>query len=271
MPRLVAVVSQEQTGEFSFTVREVVGMGYYPHEKGLFFVGENDSRTDEMLHRCGIMHLEGRDIRTLSGGEYQRVMIARALVQQPEILLLDEPTSHLDIRHQIEQLSLIKGFLPSLTVVAVLHDLNLAAHFSDLMAVIHDGTIRTCGYPREVLTPSLLREVFGVTAEVLVHPVTHKPMIYPWYAGEDLPPHDLSIHLISGGGSGSSIIPLLVMAGCMLTCGILSQDDSDFKTATSAEIPIIWEPAFTRMTETSYLLLIEAVRRADGSLSLRCR
>jgi iron complex transport system ATP-binding protein len=117
-----------------------------------------------------VTQLGHRSVLTLSGGERQRVLIARALVQQPKVLVLDEPTSHLDIRHQVELAGLLKG--SGLTVLVALHDLNLAAAKCDRLAVLCDGELVATGTPAEVLTPSLICEVFGVEATVITHPAT---------------------------------------------------------------------------------------------------
>lgn len=112
---------------------------------------------------------------TLSGGERQRVLLARALVQEPKILVLDEPTNHLDVRHQVQLLSLLRG--SGLTVLIVLHDLNLASAACDRIGVLSEGRLVTAGSPAHVLTPELVDEVFGVEASVVPHPRTGAPQL----------------------------------------------------------------------------------------------
>src|SRR5690606_8171297 len=111
----------------------------------------------------------------LSGGERQRVLIARALAQQPSLLVLAEPTNHLDVRHQLEVLSTLRR-LPA-TVLVALHDLNLAAYYCDRLYVLRDGKVTASGPPSKVLTPQLLSEVYGVTGEVTIHPRTGAPQV----------------------------------------------------------------------------------------------
>ncbi|GGK27954.1 ABC transporter ATP-binding protein [Streptomyces camponoticapitis] len=174
--RAVAAMTQDSTVELDFTVEEVVALGRAPHLRGNqnLSARERDLVTGTMA-RLDICHLARRGILTLSGGERQRVLVARALVQEPKILVLDEPTNHLDVRHQIELLSLLRGLGP--TVLVVLHDLNLAAAACDRLAVLSHGRLVASGTPEEALTAELLREVFGVRADVVRHPRTGDPQL----------------------------------------------------------------------------------------------
>lgn len=127
------------------------------------------------MDRLDIRHLAHRGVLTLSGGERQRVLLARALVQEPEILVLDEPTNHLDVRHQVDLLSMLRG--SGLTVLVVLHDLNLAAAACDRLGVLSHGRLVASGTPAEVLTTRLVADVFGVRASVVAHPLTGDPQL----------------------------------------------------------------------------------------------
>lgn len=174
--RAVAAMTQDSSVELDFTVEEVVALGRAPHLSGNQALGERErDLVTATMARLDIGHLAHRGILTLSGGERQRVLVARALVQEPQILVLDEPTNHLDIRHQIELLSLLRGSGP--TVLVVLHDLNLAAAACDRLAVLSQGRLVASGTPDEVLTAELLREVFGVRADVVHHPRTGDPQL----------------------------------------------------------------------------------------------
>ncbi|MCX5253003.1 ABC transporter ATP-binding protein [Streptomyces canus] len=166
--RVLAALPQESSAEFDFTVAEVVAMGRLPH-RGRTAAADEEICADAM-DRTGVRHLADRGFLALSGGEKQRVLIARALAQQPRVLVLDEPTNHLDIAHQLDVLSLVRG--SGLTVLAALHDLNLAAAHCDLLYVIADGRTVASGPPRDVLQPALLAEVFGVRAHPVRHPET---------------------------------------------------------------------------------------------------
>ena len=172
----MAVVRQESSVEFDFTVREMVFMGRAPH-KTLF---QTDTAEDERicadaLALVGMGDQGQRSFFTLSGGEKQRVMIARALAQQAKFLVLDEPTNHLDVRYQLQIMDLVKRL--EMTVLAALHDLNIAAMYCDRLYVMDNGIIVASGRTEEVLSAALIRDVFGVEAEVVIHPRTGKKHI----------------------------------------------------------------------------------------------
>ncbi|MCX4782294.1 ABC transporter ATP-binding protein [Streptomyces sp. NBC_01264] len=180
--RRVAVVPQDAAGTFGLTVREVVAMGRSPHKRFWEQDGPDDvRRVARALETVGAAALVGRRFDGLSGGERQRALVARALVQDPGLLALDEPTNHLDIRYQLEILGLVRA-LPA-TALLVLHDLNLAAMYCDRLYVLADGRVVASGTPAEVLTESLLAEVYGVRTRIGTHPTTGAPNIV--YLPED--------------------------------------------------------------------------------------
>lgn len=161
----IAVLAQHNFYNFEFTVQDVVLMGRAPHKRAL----ERDSAADfkivyEAMDRVGVAPLRDRLFSTLSGGEQQRVLLARALAQQTPCLILDEPTNHLDIKYQLELLDLVRSL--DRTVVAAIHDLNIAAMYCDTIFVMQSGRIVAAGAPRDVLTRSLIRSVYEVDADV---------------------------------------------------------------------------------------------------------
>ncbi|MEV4949380.1 ABC transporter ATP-binding protein [Streptomyces sp. NPDC053755] len=186
LARTLAAVVQESGADFDLTVRDVVSMGRTPHKR-LFDgdTGEDARIVGSALESVDAAELADRSFDRLSGGERQRVLIARALAQQPALLVMDEPTNHLDIRHQLEVLGLVRR-LPA-TVLVALHDLNLAAFYCDRLYVLREGAVTATGTPAEVLTPDLLRRVYGVTAEVTVHPRTGAPQVTFLPGEADLP------------------------------------------------------------------------------------
>jgi iron complex transport system ATP-binding protein len=174
--RRIAVVAQESPVEFGFTVTELVMIGRTPH-KGPF---DRDGARDreivaDAIARVGCAALAGRSFHTLSGGEKQRVLIARALAQQADHLILDEPTNHLDIRYQTEILELVAGL--GVTVLAAVHDLSLAGLFCDAVHLLGEGRLAAAGPPAEVITPEVIRAVYGADVLVIGHPETGAPQL----------------------------------------------------------------------------------------------
>ena len=162
----MAVVAQHNYYNFDFSVREVVLMGRSPHKKAL----ERDNAEDyaivaEALEKVGMADFAARSFSTLSGGEQQRVILARALAQQTPCLILDEPTNHLDITHQLQLLKIVKQL--DVTVISAIHDLNIAAMFCDRLYVLKNGEIVAEGTPREVLTRELIREIYEVESDIV--------------------------------------------------------------------------------------------------------
>jgi iron complex transport system ATP-binding protein len=167
----IAVVLQETTGEFDFSVREIVLMGRSPYKGLLDRDTPDDLETvDAALDQVGMRRFADRSFLTLSGGEKQRVLVARALAQQTRFLALDEPTNHLDIHYQLEILDLVRGL--NVTTLAALHDLNLAALYCDQIYVLQAGRVVASGAPEAVLTPELIWEVYRVRADISLHPMT---------------------------------------------------------------------------------------------------
>lgn len=164
--RQVAVVAQHNYYNFDFCVRDVVLMGRAPHKRPL----ERDTAEDyrivaEALETVGMADFADRTFSTLSGGEQQRVILARALAQQTPCLILDEPTNHLDIKFQLQLMDLVRGL--NRTVIAAIHDLNIAALYCDRLCALKDGKIIGEGTPRELLTPEFIRKVYEVDAQVM--------------------------------------------------------------------------------------------------------
>ncbi len=182
LARLVAVVPQEPTFSFPFTALEVVLMGRHPHLAGLAFESERDlGLAHAALERCGAARLAGRAIHELSSGERQRVVFAKALAQQPRALLLDEPASFLDIRHQVELYDAVRERAREQggTVLTVLHDLNLAAEYCDRIYLLSDGRIEAEGRTADVLDAATLTRVFETEVYVDTNSVTGNLIIVP--------------------------------------------------------------------------------------------
>jgi len=180
LARVVGVVPQREENLFPQRVRETVGLGRYPH-LSLWGGLRSDDRTAvaRALERCDVAHLAERSIWTLSGGEYQRVRLARALAQEPRLLVLDEPTTSLDVRHEMELFELARTLADEhrLAVLLVTHHLNLAARFADRLLLLSGGRAVADGAPAEVLTRETVEAVFGWP--VAVEHFQDRPQVIP--------------------------------------------------------------------------------------------
>ncbi|MGW9628760.1 ABC transporter ATP-binding protein [Microbacterium sp. NPDC055521] len=180
--RVLGLLPQSPVAPEGIAVADLVGRGRHPHQRMLARWSANDyAVVADALHATGISDLADRSVDELSGGQRQRVWIAMALAQQTDILLLDEPTTFLDVAHQVEVLDLLTDLSVSrgTTIVMVLHDLNLAARYSDELVAMKDGRVRAVGAPGEILTAELVHEVFGLANQITVDPVSGKPMVTP--------------------------------------------------------------------------------------------
>ncbi|MET1042921.1 MAG: ABC transporter ATP-binding protein [Microbacteriaceae bacterium] len=180
--RTVGILPQSPTAPEGITVADLVGRGRYPHQ-GWFrqWTSTDDAQVTEALRATDTAQLASRRIEELSGGQRQRVWIAMVLAQDPDILLLDEPTTYLDVTHQIEVLDLLTDLNRSrgTTVVMVLHDLNMAARYADHIVVMAAGQIIASGPPVEVISAELVQSAFALESRVIVDPVCGAPMVVP--------------------------------------------------------------------------------------------
>ncbi|NEP72529.1 MAG: ABC transporter ATP-binding protein [Okeania sp. SIO2G4] len=178
----LAILPQSPTAPEGLTVEELVAQGRYPHQNWLQqWSIDDDKITQEALVTTGLLELAGRSLDSLSGGQRQRAWVAMALAQDTEILLLDEPTTFLDLAYQIELLDLLYDLNDSQgrTIVMVLHDLNQACRYGDNLIVLRDGQIVTQGTPDQVMTVGMVRLVFGLESQIIQDPVTGTPMCIP--------------------------------------------------------------------------------------------
>ena len=267
MAKRVGVVPQESYIGFNFKVLDVVLMGRHPHIRR--FESKRDLEIAfRAMEAVKVQHLADRFITNVSGGERRRIIIARALAQEPEILLLDEPTVHLDINHQIEIMELLRKLCDKqgLTVIAVLHDFNLAARYCDSLVMMNRGRIVAIGPCEKVLTSQNIEEAFGVKMIVNRHPVTGFLYLVPLLRGdgnENKPTKKLKVHLICGGGSGGYLMRELVGEGFRLTVGVLNVIDSDYETAKALGVSVVCEAPFSPITDENHQENLKMITAAD--------
>ncbi len=264
----VGVVPQETPIPFQFTALEIVLMGRTPHLGWLESEKERDyeiARTAMKIANC--LHLSDRIFAELSGGEKQRVLIARALAQEPKVLLLDEPTAHLDINYQEEILNLLKRLSgEKLTILAVFHDLNLAARYCDSLILLNQGEIEAIGTPEEVLTPENIKRVYRIEVLVKRHPITNSLYLIPFLTSNPQTDacDDFTVHLVCGGGTGTPLMHSLLKQGYRVTVGAVSTLDTDYEATTYLNVPVVTLPPFSPASDDAHRIHLELVGRADA-------
>ncbi|WP_442601615.1 ABC transporter ATP-binding protein [Paenibacillus sp. KN14-4R] len=180
LAQFLAVLSQDALPPVGFTVREIVEMGRYPFQNWLGEeAGSGVQLVETIIEKLQLQELSERTVDALSGGQRQRVALGKVMAQEPSILLLDEPTTFLDIGYQLQMMDYIRKWQDEcgMTVVAVLHDLNLAAQYCTRLLVLHDGIIVADGSPHDILTIELVQRVYGTVPVVLPHPSSGLPQI----------------------------------------------------------------------------------------------
>lgn len=250
--RSVSFVPQEEQPAFAFTVREVVAMGRMPHRRS----SADSVIAQDALHRVGLEHLADRSVTAISGGERQRVTIARALAQQGRLMTLDEPLAHLDIGRQSEVLRLVRSLVTQngTAVLCAIHDLNLASEYADRIVVLSNGRIVADAPPAEALTSELLRHVYGGPVLVRPNPITGRPSVFTLPVGIATVPEVAStrVHVICGGGSGLPLFYTLVECGCIVSSGVTNLLDVDEEAARAMGFQQVTEAPFCGIGDDAY-------------------
>lgn len=266
----IAVVPQELHMPFAFTVEHMVSLGRTPFV-GFFGTRSklDQSTIQDAMNAAGVVSLADRVFNELSGGERQRVMIAMALAQQPKVLLLDEPTSHLDIKYQIETLELVQKLNRewSVTIVAAMHDLNLAARYFPRLLLFQRGVVADAS-PSEVLEPGLLRRVYGINVQVgILRGTEHLSVLPPRSEAPEDEQKEQSlpqVHVMAGGGSGELMMRALADAHIPFVAGALNIGDSDHTLALRLANEVIAERPYAPISSG----ILEQVRTSLEHVSL---
>lgn len=256
MAREVALVPQHFDLDFDLAVSEVVEMGAYCR-------GKESPVCDDAeltLARLGVADLASRRFSELSGGEKQLVVLAQALMQRAPLLLLDEPASALDVSHQLRLFDLLQELnADGLTVLCILHDLNLALHYFDKLLVLSDGEVAAFGPPDEVLRPEILEAVYGVRAYMHRHAGRTYLTFSPRLRGE----RRGHVHVVCGGGTGAGLMRELVDAGYEVSAGVLNALDTDEETGRELGLQMAVEAPFSPVGDEAHADNLELMRAAD--------
>lgn len=267
--RLMAVVPQETTADFDFTVEEIVMMGRFPYLKR-FQKEEKEDRdiVKRSMEMTGVSHLADRSIAALSGGEKQRVVMARAVCQQPEVLILDEPTANLDIGYQSMLLELAARLNreQGVTVIAAIHDINLAVHHFNRFILLSGGRVLAVGRAEEVITAENIQKSYGVPASTYRHPlhgVLQVSVVRRHSRGERRKGGP-AVHVIGGGEEALPTLELLNQKCYRLSVGPVSAQDSSCRFAHFNGFPVIIVPPFTTMSSEHKEEHLKLMRSAEA-------
>lgn len=259
----VASTPQATTLSFEFTVRQTVEMGRTPH-LGRFerADGGDEDTAQAAMERADVARFADRPVTSLSGGERQRVLLARALAQETPVLLLDEPTSNLDINHAVNTLELVADLArEGKTAIAAIHDLNLAARYCDELVLLADGEVRAAGAPREVLQTPTLRDAFDAETLVTGQPGADAPLVTPLPDRETV---DRTVHVVGTGARAAAAVARLVAAGATVSVGVVPAGDAAAERARDLDCPVVTVPPFAGVDAGSRERATDLARGADA-------
>ena len=259
--RRLSVLMTERIRPELMTCRDVVSTGRYPYTGRLGILSAEDrQKVRECLELVHAQDLADRDFSAISDGQRQRVLLARALCQEPEVIVLDEPTSFLDIRHKLELLSILKDMVRKrqLAVIMSLHELDLAQKVSDFVVCVHNDTIERYGPPEEIFTSDYIMELYGATRGsynadfgcLELEAVKGTPQVF----------------VIGGGGSGIPVYRQLQRQGIPFAAGVLHVNDLDYPVAQALAVEVISERPFEPIGDDAFAKAVECMRACDKVL-----
>jgi len=270
LAKKMAVVPQNTEVNFNFNVYDIIMMGRHPYQRRWSSLKQKDKEiVSRIMKLTDTSKLKNKLINELSGGERQRVIIARALAQDPDVLLLDEPTSNLDINYQGEIYDLLKHLNQkfSLTIITVSHDLNLTAQYCEELLLLKDGKIFAAGTAENVLTEKNIKDVYNAEVLIKINPISGKPFVTLIPEKKDKYKNeknkDFKIHVIAGGGTAQNFLYKLDNAGYPLSTGVLNIGDADWRAAKELGIEIVEAPPFIDVTEKEINKNRELIKKAD--------
>lgn len=256
--RRLSVLMTERIHPELMTCRDVVSTGRYPYTGRLGILSRDDRNiVDDCLALVHAGDLADRDFSRISDGQRQRILLARALCQQPEVIVLDEPTSFLDIRHKLELLAILKDMVHSrrLAVILSLHELDLAQRISDYVVCVHDGAIERCGTPEEIFTSDYIMTLYGATKGsynanfgcLELEAVQGAPEVF----------------VIGGGGSGIATYRRLQRRGIPFAAGVIPENDLDYPVAKALAARVISEKCFEPISDAAFRQAMDCMTACD--------
>nr|WP_241429982.1 ATP-binding cassette domain-containing protein [Halorubrum lipolyticum] len=273
--RRVAGVPQETSLAFDFRVRQIVEMGRTPHLGRFDGHGPDDERAvREAMDAAGVERFADRAITEVSGGERQRVLLARALAQETASLLLDEPTASLDVNHAVRTLELVRELVDGgRAALAAIHDLDMAARYCDEIVVLANGGVRAAGPPETVLTADALRDAFDAEAFVGESPATGSPTVTAFDAGDEGaladspdsadPADSRRVHVVGSGRPAGRAVARLAAAGHAVSVGVVPEGDAAAGVAADADAPVVTAPPFAAVPSERRDEAVALARAAD--------
>jgi iron complex transport system ATP-binding protein len=263
---LCSFMPQEGSVGFNFPVSDVVMFGRYPYRKWMRWeTGQDREKVCRALDYVGLNGFEERLIQELSGGERQLVFFARTLVQETELLLLDEPTSNLDIRHQQRIFSMAEELCrEKKTVIAAIHNLNEASRYCSRLVLLDGGSVVADGGPEKVMVPQIIDRVYRVKTDISINTSTGSRLVsvIPQRAGPEGP----FVHLIGGAGSAVNVTRELYRLGFRITGGVVHENDTDALLWKSLGIEAVTVGAFSRIDEQNVLRAAAYVEHSDYTI-----